>query len=135
MLHWKLSLISGSYFHIFFWLFTIGQWQSFILQREVPHPSTIKSTNSPFCVPTLPFILSLLLFKITSFPWSFPHGLLSQGIHAVMVFFSPLVSLCLLPLKKIYILKHSFFLSCSLQVLNCNTERSCVLQLRFVHQI
>ena len=124
------SLISRKLF-LHLWLFTISQWQSFILQREVPHPSTIKSTNSPFCVPTLPFILSLLLFKTNTFLWSFPHGLLSQRIHAVMILFSlPVVSLHLLPLIKTDLKTQS--LSCGLQVLSCNMERFCILQLRFI---
>lgn len=85
-------------------LLTLSWWQCLILQRQLPHPSAIKSTNSPSSVPTLPFILSLLLFKTNTFPLyhrSLSHGSLSQGICSVMIsFFCCITSSLFLKKKK-----------------------------------
>lgn len=103
----KLSLISGKLLsHLL--LFTIGQWQSFILQREVPHPSTIKSTNSPFCVPTLPlFCLCFYLRPTLSFNLFLMDCYLKEFMLSWFFFFPPCCVTSSPSFKKKKILKHS----------------------------
>lgn len=121
----------GSYFHIFDSSPLANDRALYSKEKYLILP--LSSLPTPhFVYPLCPlFCLCFYLRPTVSLDLFLMDCYLKEFMLSWFFFFPSCVTLSP-SFKKKYIYLKTQFLSCGLQVLNCNTERSCVLQLRFI---